>query len=264
MPSQETFEFIGSQGATLCGQLHRPDAPARGSILLAHCFTCSKDLHTMTRLANGLSDAGYAALRFDFTGLGESGGDFASTTVSANVTDLTRAAASLIEQGFGPCGLVGHSLGGAASILAASRLKTVASLITLAAPSNVRHVRRLFDESAGTLASQGRATVSIGGRSFELEQGFVDDLERHDVLGAVASLGRPYLVVHAKDDSVVGFEHGVALHMAANEPKRLVALEQGDHLFASRDSAEQVLGAVLDWFGETLDRSHQTGRSSPP
>lgn len=206
----------------------------------------------MTRLAGGLTEAGYAALRFDFTGLGDSAGDFAETTVSANVGDLVRAATTLIEMGFGPCGLIGHSLGGAAAILAAARLKTVRSMATISAPASVDHVTHLFADSVEDLVADGRREVTIGGRSFELEASFVHDLDHHDVLDAVADLDRPYLVVHARDDTIVGFDNAEALHGAAKEPKRLAALDAGDHLFAPRDSAEAVLDAVVTWFDETL------------
>lgn len=206
----------------------------------------------MTRLATGLAEAGYAALRFDFTGIGESSGDFAEKTVSANVSDLSRAAASLIAEGFGPCAMIGHSLGGAAAVLAVHRLKTVRSLVTIGAPSDVGHVRHLFADDVDELAETGRAVVTISGRSFELEQGFVDDLDAHDVLEAAANLGRPYLVVHAKDDDVVGFEHGQALFDAASEPKRLHALETGGHLLGPRSAADEALTEIVDWFDETL------------
>ncbi len=252
MTDVDDFDFVGSQGVHLAGKLHRPEGRAKGSILLAHCFTCSKDLHTMTRLAKGLADAGYAALRFDFTGIGESGGDFAEKTVSANVSDLTRAAASLITEGFGPCGLIGHSLGGAAAILAAERLKTVRSVVTMGAPATVGHVTHLFAEQVKEISEVGRAEVCISGRSFELERSFLDDLHEHDVLDAAARLGRPYLVVHARDDDVVEFADGEALHAAAGEPKRLAALETGGHLFASPAAADEALTVIVDWFDETL------------
>lgn len=244
--------IIGSQGHRLAATLHRPPSRAKGSILLAHCFTCSKDLHTMTRLTAGLVDEGYAALRFDFTGLGHSGGDFAETSVSANVSDLARAAATLIEMGFGPCGMIGHSLGGAAAILAAGRLKTVRSLITIGAPSDVTHVTNLFAGDLDELEREGRATVTIGGRSFELNAGFVEDLERHDVLSSASSLDRPYCTVHARDDTVVTFDNAERLNRAATEPKRLVALASGGHLFTDKAAAEEVLVAVTTWFNETL------------
>ena len=250
--AQRTVTIVGSQGHRLAGRLHTPAETARGSVLLAHCFSCSKDLHTMTRLTNGLVEAGYASLRFDFTGLGESGGDFAETSVSANVADLTRAAATLIGQGFGPCGLIGHSLGGAAAILAASKLKTVRSVVTIGAPSSVDHVTHLFDDSLDDIHRDGRAPITIGGRSFELERGFVDDLTNHDVLAAVAGLNRPYCAIHARDDEIVGFENAEQLHDAAHEPRRLVGFPRGGHLFTEREMADQMVAATVGWFNETL------------
>ncbi len=251
-PAEQTVEFTGSQGHSIAARLHLPPERARGSILLAHCFTCSKDLHTMTRLTSGLVADGYAAMRFDFTGLGDSGGDFAETSVSANVADLTRAAVTLIELGFGPCGLIGHSLGGAAAVLTAHRLKTVRSLITIGAPAEVAHVTHLFGDRVEELVSKGRATVSIGGRAFELDADFLRDLDRHDVLARAAELQRPFCSIHARDDEVVGFDNAVRLQAAAHEPKRLVAIDAGGHLFADRGAADQLLGAVLDWFELTL------------
>lgn len=244
----ETIRFIGSQGHELAGVLHRPTGDfagqrAKGSVLMAHCFTCSKEIHTMTRLAKGLADAGYAAMRFDFTGRGESGGDFSTKTVSGNVSDLVRGATALIQMGFGPCGLIGHSLGGAASILAAHRLKTVRSLVTIGAPSDVSHIRHL-------LASD--TEVVIGERRFDIEPTFVNDLVCHDVISRVTQLGRPYLVVHARDDEVVDFEHGQLLYERATQPKRLLALDSGGHLLGPRAAADKALAGIVAWFDETL------------
>lgn len=206
----------------------------------------------MSRLASGLADGGYATLRFDFTGLGESGGDFAETSVSANVADLTRAATTLIEMGFGPCGLIGHSLGGAASILAARKLKTVRSLVTVGAPASTGHVVHLFADHVDDLLSAGRATVTVAGRSFDLNAEFVHDLGAHDVLTEAAQLDRPYLVVHARDDDVVPFANAEQLFAAAGEPKRLAVFDTGGHLFSDRTIAEDVLATILDWFDESL------------
>ncbi len=252
MTTEEQFEFVGSQQARLAGVLHRPAGKAKGSVLLAHCFSCSKDIHTMTRLAKGLADSGYAALRFDFTGIGQSGGDFAKKTVSANASDLARAAASLIAEGFGPCAMIGHSLGGAAAILVTHRLKTVRSLITIGAPSDPTHVKDLFSSSLEEMETTGTAEVTIAGRSFQLDQTFVEDLAKHNVLQRVSELERPYLVVHAKDDGVVGFNHGEALFAAAAKPKRFAALETGGHMLGPRQASDAALAAILeflDWVG---------------
>lgn len=282
--------FAGSTGTTLAGVLHVPDDEARGSILLAHCFTCSKDLHTMTRLARGLADAGYAVLRFDFTGLGDSTGEFATTTVANDVRDITAATSALIERGYGPCGLLGHSLGGAASLLAAARLHTVRSVVTIGAPSSPSHVRHLFepagdagddgsergnsddenagdgDDSAGSgdrggsedgddgRDEPGRATVPvvIGGRRFEVARAFLDDLDRHDQDGAVADLDRPLLVIHAVDDEVVDVSEGERIFAAARQPKAFHPLLGADHLLTDRAVAGRALHLARDWFDTTL------------
>lgn len=206
----------------------------------------------MTRLAKGFADGGYAAMRFDFTGLGDSGGDFAETSVSANVADLTRAAMTLIQKGYGPCGIIGHSLGGAATLLAAQKLKTVRSVVTLGAPSDPGHVRHLFADSEAEILEQGCAEVNIGGRSFNLASSFLHDLDAHDVLAAVSDLNRPLMVAHARVDNVVGYENGEKIYAAAKEPRRMLTLEDADHLVSRREDAELLLTAVLEWFDETL------------
>lgn len=250
-PETEEIRFIGGNGVELAAILHRPVERARGSVLMAHCFTCSKDIHTMTRLAKALTDAGFAAFRFDFTGLGESDGDFAKKTLSGNVSDVSRAATTLVEMGFGPCGLIGHSLGGAAALLSATRLKTVRSVVTISAPSEATHVKHLFATDQLELA-QGRTDVTIGGRTFELETEFLHDLENHDVVDAAAQLDRPYMVVHAADDQVVAFSEGERLYGAAGEPKRFTRYETGGHMFADRAAADVLAEDVSNWFAETL------------
>lgn len=252
MPTTRELTFPGSTGASLAGVLHVPDDTARGSILLAHCFTCSKDVHTMTRLATGSAEAGYAALRFDFTGLGASGGQFAESTVSANVQDLTSAATALIREGFGPCGLLGHSLGGAAVLLAAAKLHTVRSIAVLGAPSTPGHVSHLFADVVDDVRADGDAVACIAGREFPIDRGFLDDLERHDSASAIGSLDRPLLVLHAIDDEVVPVGEGEAIFAAATQPKAFMPLFDTDHLVTRRDAAERVLAHVRDWFDATL------------
>lgn len=252
MPTQEPLRFAGATGASLSGVLHHPDIDARGSVLLAHCFTCSKDLHTMTRLAGGLAAAGYAVLRFDFTGLGDSDGAFSQTTVATNVRDLARAASVLIERGFGPCVLVGHSFGGAAALLAAERIRTARAVAVIGAPSTPAHVTHLLADDLDAVAAQGCAVVRIAGRPFPITRAFLDELERHDQQGRVAELDRPLLVVHAVDDEVVPVGEGERTFAGARQPKAFVGLSRADHLLTSRRSAEQALQIVLAWLDATL------------
>lgn len=206
----------------------------------------------MTRLAKALTDEGFAAFRFDFTGLGDSDGDFAKKTLSGNVSDVSRAATALVEMGFGPCGLLGHSLGGVAALLAAHKLKTVRSVVTISAPSDATHVKHLLDGTEQDFADDGRADVTIGGRTFELEIGFLQDLETHDVLDAVRDLDRPYMVVHADDDNVVSVSEGERLHAAAPRLKEFARYPTGGHLFTNRAAADRLADDVTAWFAKTL------------
>jgi uncharacterized protein len=248
----EAFSFPGSTGAELSGVLHLPGAAPTGSVVLAHCFTCSKDLHTTTRLARGLAEAGYAVLRFDFTGIGDSAGDFVDKTVSGNVGDLVQASTALIQRGYGPCALVGHSLGGAAVLLAAHRVKKVRSVAVLGAPATPGHVRKLLSASVDAIREDGIAEIEIAGRTFPLARGFLDDLERHDQAGRVAELARPLLVLHAVDDEVVDVAEGERIFAAARQPKAFVPLFDSDHLLVDRSAAERALAALVSWLRWTL------------
>jgi putative redox protein len=243
----EEVTFPGATGEPLAGALHLPeDADVRGGLLLAHCFTCGKDLSTMTRLARGLVRAGFAVLRFDFTGLGESGGDFSETTLATSVADLEAAVALLCAHGHEPVGMVGHSYGGAAAVLAAARVPAVASVAVLGAPSTPRHLARLLGER------DGRPTVTVNERTFPLDPAFVDELHRHDMERALARLDRPLLVLHALDDRVVEAGEGEALFAAAGQPKAFVPLLDGGHLLADRRCAEDAVRILTDWFTRTL------------
>ena len=243
----ESVSFTGASGSQLSGVITRPDGPVTGSALLVHCFTCSKDIHTITRLTSELVEAGWATMAFDFTGLGRSEGDFAATDVTTEIGDITRAAVALIERNMGPCLLVGHSLGGAAAILAAHRLHTLDRVIAIASPAQVDHVTHLFGPGGeAEIRAKGCATVDIGGRPFPLGVGFIDDLERHDVLAATASLQVPLLVVEAGADQVVERAQTRRLADVAQQ-STLVEIEGADHLFTSRDHAHQLAETVIEW-----------------
>lgn len=240
-----TVEFRGGSGATLAGALHLPDGDVRGGLLLAHCFTCGKDLSTTTRLALGLSDAGYAVLRFDFTGLGDSQGDFSATTLTTSVADLHCALGVLAERGHAPLGMAGHSYGGTATILAAAGAPAVCSVAVVGAPCDPRHLQRLLRER------DGRHTITVNGRTFALDPEFVAELRRADLGVALAAFDRPLLVVHATDDEVVPVAQGEALFAAASEPKTFHRLASGGHLL-DRAAAAECVTALVDWFDETL------------
>ena len=243
----EHIRFVGSAGAELAGVLRWPNDEIVGSALVAHCFTCGKDLHTTARLSKALTRAGWLTMTFDFTGLGESGGAFATTTVGTEVGDLTRAAVALIERNAGPCLVIGHSLGGAAAVLAASRLKTVNRVVAIASPAEVTHVERLFADAPRT--TDGSACATIGGRTFRIGPAFQADLERHDVLRAAAALGRPFLVVEAGADEIVGADQ--TRRLAAAGGGEIISIEGADHLFSGSSASGRLADAVLGWLEQT-------------
>lgn len=252
----EPLRFAAPGGHQLAGVLHhpsaagQPDSPAAG-VLLAHCFSCSKQVLTMTRLARGLADHGYAVLRFDFTGLGESEGEFGATNLASGVGDVIAATRALSARVPGPLALVGHSLGGAAALLAAPDLPEVGSVVTIGTPASPAHLARVRPD-LDALPEGTRTEVVIAGRSFEVERRFLDDLEDHDQQGAVAGLGRPLLVLHAVDDEVVPVAEGERIFAAARQPKAFHPLLDTDHLLRDRASSERALQLVAGWLGATL------------
>lgn len=243
----ERLCFPGAGGAQLAGVVRRPEGPVHGSALLAHCFTCGKDLHTTARLAKALTRAGWLTMTFDFTGIGQSGGAFEDTTVQTQVGDITRAAVALIERNAGPCLLLGHSLGGAAAVLAASRLKTVDRVIAIASPSDVEHVSHLFADAPER--PDGAVEATIGGRPFLIGREFRDELADHDVATAAAVLDRPFLVVEAGADTVVGPEQTRRLADAGGADR--ITIPDADHLFSGLAAAESLAEAVLGWLERT-------------
>lgn len=248
VPTVERLEFTGGAGVKLAGALYRPASgvDVMGSALLAHCFTCSKDLFTTVRIAKGLAGGGYLTLTFDFTGLGDSDGELANTTVATNVSDITAAAVALIKRGAGPCVLIGHSLGGAVAVLAASRLRTVTAVVAVASPASVAHVKHLFSPDALVqIRSEGAAEVNVGPNPVRLGRDFLDDLRRHDVTAAATELGRPMLVVQAGADTVV--ERSQTEMLAEAGSATLYTVDGADHLFTDRRHSDELVKAILDW-----------------
>jgi alpha/beta superfamily hydrolase len=243
----ETVTFEGARNR-LSGVLHLPPSEVKAGVVLAHCFTCSKSYKVVRHLAAGIADGGYSVLRFDFTGLGESEGEFADTSVTSNVDDLEAAAGFLQARGLGPCALVGHSLGGAATLLAAGRLQDICAVAVVAAPATTDHVRRAFsDEDVDKALATGRVRMEIAGRPFDISAEFFHDLERHDTLEHVTALGCPILVVHPTSDRIVGIEEGEKIFSAARQPRWFVAIPGANHLFTQPEHAGIAARVIVNF-----------------
>ncbi len=263
MPS-ERVEFTGSSGAGLVARLDRPDGPTRASAVFAHCFTCSKDIAAARRISGRLSALGIAVLRFDFTGLGHSGGEFASTNFSSNVGDLVSAAGWLADQGMAPQLMIGHSLGGAAVLKAAPDIPSLRAVVTIGAPSSPAHVTRSFSGHLDEIRRTGSATVSLAGRPFEITRQFVDDIEEARIEEALARLDRALLVLHAPRDEVVGIDNAAEIFRAARHPKSFVTLDDADHLITRDADAEYVADVISAWSSRYLELAPEPRVASAP
>ncbi|MGB5719585.1 MAG: bifunctional alpha/beta hydrolase/OsmC family protein [Woeseiaceae bacterium] len=243
MPSQKVV-FENQTGHVLSGILDLPAEPPLAYALFAHCFTCSKNLKAAANIASALNDSGIAVLRFDFTGLGQSQGEFADTNFSSNVADLIAAVDYMAREFQAPSILVGHSLGGTAVLQAAASVDSAVAVATIGSPSEPVHVAAMFSGSEETLRERGEATVNLGGRPFLMKQQFLDDLEAQDLRSSVSSLRKALLVMHAPLDNIVEIDNASALFSAAKHPKSFVSLDSADHLL-SRDADSRYAGHVL-------------------
>jgi uncharacterized OsmC-like protein/alpha/beta superfamily hydrolase len=247
MASSERVEFTGALGETLAARLERPDGPVRAFALFAHCFSCSKDSHAASRISRRLAQAGFAVLRFDFTGLGQSDGEFANTNFSSNIQDLVKAGEFLAAQYQAPALMVGHSLGGAAVIAAAAQLPSVRAIATLAAPADASHVRHAFHPDIAEIERTGEAEVMLAGRPFRIRKQFLDDLEEHTVEDAVAALKPALLIAHSPTDNVVGVENATRLFMAARHSRSYLDLDGADHLLSDPADATHAADVIAAW-----------------
>ncbi|PWG02297.1 alpha/beta fold hydrolase [Sphingosinicella humi] len=251
MPSRP-FDFTGADGQPLSGRLDVPDGPVRAHALFAHCFTCSKSSVAAVRIARALTAKGFGVLRFDFTGLGESGGAFADTSFSSNIGDLVAAASAMTRAGIAPSLLIGHSLGGAAALAAAGDLPSVKAVATLATPFDVDHVKQLFGPGLARLEEQGEAEVMLGGRPFTVRRDFVEDLAAHDQAARIKALKRPLLILHAPRDDVAGIDNATSIFMAARHPKSFVSLDDADHLLTRPADAAYAAEVIAAWASRYL------------
>lgn len=249
----EKAVFPNRRGEELSGALDRPVARPRAFALFAHCFSCSKDLRAAREISKALSESGIAVLRFDFAGLGASEGAFADTNFSSNVDDLVAASDYLARAYEAPSILIGHSLGGAAVIVAAARLPSVKAVAVIGAPAEAAHVAHHFGAQADEIRSAGAAPVTLAGRAFVIKKQFLEDIEQARVLDAAAALKRPLLILHAPRDQTVGVENAARLFAAARHPKSLVSLDDADHLLTDPRDARYTAAVIAAWAGRYVD-----------
>ncbi|MEO1015294.1 MAG: alpha/beta fold hydrolase [Pseudomonadota bacterium] len=245
--------FIGAQGDALAAALDAPASRPRAFALFAHCFSCSKDIKAAREIARALRACGYSVLRFDFTGLGASEGDFANTNFSSNVDDLVKAADYLRTEHEAPSLLIGHSLGGAAVIAAAARIPEIKGVVTIGAPSEAAHVAHQFAEHRDEIERNGEATVQLAGRPFTIKKQFIDDIEGAKVTDALAALRKPVLILHAPFDETVGIDNASKLFLAAKHPKSFISLDTANHLLSNPKDARYAAEAIAAWAGRFVD-----------
>jgi len=243
----ERATFDGADGQALSARLDLPAGPPRAVALFAHCFSCGKDLKSARRLAARLTDRGFAVMRFDFTGLGSSEGDFADTNFSSNVSDLLAAADWLRQTYSAPSLLIGHSLGGAAVIAAASKIPELTAVATVGAPADPGHVTHLFSCALEDIEEHGSADVSIAGRTFTVKKQFLDDVTSVRLAESLDALTIPLLIMHAPDDTVVSVDNAEKLFAQASFPKSFIALDGADHLLSSPVHAEYAADVLASW-----------------
>ncbi|MDP6343296.1 MAG: bifunctional alpha/beta hydrolase/OsmC family protein [Alphaproteobacteria bacterium] len=243
----EKVTFEGAMGEMLAARLDRPPRPPIAYALFAHCFTCSKDIFAAKRIAAGLVENGIAVLRFDFTGLGHSDGEFANTNFSSNVGDLVAAADWLAAAHEAPAILIGHSLGGAAVLAAAERIPDARAVCTVGAPADPAHVRENFHADLGRIESEGLAEVSLAGRPFTITKQFLDDIAGQSLDEAIGKLRKALLVFHGPLDATVGIENAGRIFQAARHPKSFISLDRADHLLSGRDDAVYVANIIGAW-----------------
>jgi putative redox protein len=241
------FEFTNQQGERLAAALEMPSETPLAFAVFAHCFTCSKDVAAASRISRALAARGIATLRFDFTGLGNSEGDFANSNFSSNVEDLVAAAQALASAHRAPAVLIGHSLGGAAVLAAAERIDSVTAVVTIGAPAQPAHVAHLFDDARETIEREGSAGVTLGGRRFTVKKQFLEDLDAQSQLERIGRLRRSLLVMHSPVDDVVGIDNAATIFQAARHPKSFVSLDSADHLLSRREDSEYVADTIATW-----------------
>ncbi|MBB3065522.1 bifunctional alpha/beta hydrolase/OsmC family protein [Limibacillus halophilus] len=257
----EKVVFTGAEGQNLAARLDSPQGEPLGYALFAHCFTCSKDIFAASRIARGLAEQGIAVLRFDFTGLGASDGEFANTNFSSNIQDLLSAVAFLRRDYQAPALLVGHSLGGAAVLAAAGDVPECRAVATIGAPADPAHVAHNFGASQEEIERVGEAEVTLAGRKFTIKKQFLDDIASQRLENRISELKRALLIFHAPLDNTVGIDNASRIFIAAKHPKSFVSLDQADHLLSRHEDAAYVAQVLSAWAGRYIAASTTEART---
>jgi putative redox protein len=248
------LEFTNESGHRLAARIDLPDhAQPVAYSLFAHCFTCSKNIKAAAHISQALTAEGIAVFRFDFTGLGESEGDFGDTNFSSNVEDLITAAQFMADNFEGPKILIGHSLGGAAVLQAAARVPSSLAVITIAAPADPDHVSRTLGDSRDIIERRGEAEVELAGRTFKIKKQFLDDLESVSMQNTIRNLNRALLIFHAPTDGIVGIDNAARIFQAARHPKSFISLDRADHLLMNPDDSRYVGSLIATWASKYIN-----------
>jgi len=246
--------FYNKSGQQLAGRLELPaNQLPHNFVLFAHCFTCNKNLLAIKNISKSLTSNGFGVLRFDFTGLGESEGDFADTNFSGNVEDLVAAAEYLRKTYKAPGLLIGHSLGGAAALIAASEISSIKAIATIAAPSDPVHVKNLLRSNIEEINLKGKAVVNIGGRDFTIKKQFLEDLERKTLPQIVKGLRKPILILHSPQDQIVAIKNAEEIYVAAHHPKSFISLDGADHLLSNKKDSTYTGSVISGWAKRYLE-----------
>ncbi len=262
--SSEKFTFEGHSGQALAARLDHARGTHRATALFAHCFTCGKDIAAARRIAGRLAAAGITVLRFDFTGLGHSGGEFANTSFSSNSEDILAAAQALEARGMAPALLIGHSLGGAAALRAAGKIKGLRAVVTIAAPFDPGQVTRHFGDAVERIRREGSAEVDLGGRPVRIGREFIEDVEGAALGEDMKALRAALLVMHAPGDAIVGIDNATRIFTAARHPKSFVSLDDADHLVSSASDAEYAAGVIAAWAARYIDPASAEASAEVP
>ena len=256
--SRNKIEFSNAQGQTLAASLETPSAKVNAYALFAHCFTCSKDIAAASRISRALAEQNIATLRFDFTGLGNSGGDFSNTNFSSNLQDLKAAADFMASEGMPPDILIGHSLGGAAVLAMGQQLPDVRAIVTIAAPATGKHIEHLFAPHRDTINEQEQATVDLAGRQFTIKKQFLSDIDRYNDTRHIAKLDKALLVFHSPLDQIVSIDEAAKIYSAAKHPKSFISLNKADHLLSQAEDADYVAMLVSQWLKPYIEKQAET------